>query len=187
MDPFFIDSAKLTAFILSHLKPILFPRPKSDKGRPSCVTCCLGERLPQEISDMIADFLSISCVDLPQKRSGIMPASWWKQELLKGKLLPWLYDLDKTMIEKKHGEPPKNWFGARGTWTEWDWEGLVRELSRTRFYKDLTIHSCGVGVQLALKNRRRIFLIMDDLSNVKPGQKRRRMDIDWTDDDCPVR
>jgi hypothetical protein len=142
--------------------------------------------LPQELLDLIADYLSISCVDLEQERSGLLPGSWWREELTKGKLLPWLYDLDRHMIEEKERQLPKNWFGAPGTWVEWDWEELVRELSRTEFYMDLSVHAWGEEEELALKNRRRIFLIMDDLYAFLPGQKRRIIDIDWSDDDCWV-
>lgn len=185
MDPFSIDSCKLTAFILSHLKPVLVPRSESNKGCMSALRCCpAAERLPQELLDLIATYVSISCVDLPPERDGLLPGSWWKEELIKGKLLPWLYDLDEDMIDKKDHALPEIQFGASEMWGEWDWEGLVRKLSRTHFYKDLTIHRWGDKEELASKNRRRTFLVMDDLCNFHPGQQRRDRDIDWSDRDC---
>lgn len=184
MDPLGIDSSALTALVLSFLTPILLPRP--DRQHPVDVVAqpCHGDRLPLELLNLLATDLSTSCVDLPRQRDGLLPGSWWKQELIKGKLLPWLWDLDEKMIERKERRRPVNWFGTPGTWIEWDWESLVRRLSQTQFYQDFTIHKVGEGLQLALKNRRRIFLIFDDLDKTKMSEAAREKEMDWADDDC---
>lgn len=183
MDPFNISSSALTLFILSNLDLILLPRPRSTRATGVAPQVHPGDRLPQELLNLIATYLSCSCVDLPTTRNGLFPGSWWKQELIQGKLLPWLWDLDRNMIEKRERSLPKNWFGGPGTWIEWDWEGLIRKLSQTKFYRHLVIHRVGEGVELALKNRRRVFLIMDDVWNTPAEYLRNLDDIDWRDID----
>jgi hypothetical protein len=128
MDPLNIDSSALTSFILSNLNAVLLPRSNPNRAIDLALEIYPGDRLPQELLDMVATCLSYSCVDLPRRRNGLLPGTWWKQELIKGKLLPWLWDIDKEIVEKKERSLPKNWFGAPGTWIEWDWEGLIRKL-----------------------------------------------------------
>jgi hypothetical protein len=187
MNPFAIDPKQLTKFVLSHLEPILLPRPNAKEGNDRGTDDCLGARLPQELQDIIESYLAPSFVDPDPKANRILPGSWWKEALMHKKLLPWLWDLDVKMIRRKASNPPKNWFGAAGTWMEWDWESLVRQLAQTHFYKNFTLHNSGAGIALALKNRRRIFLIMDDLCKTAPCQTRMEPLVDWEEIDCPER
>ena len=84
MDPFDMDSIDLAEEILSLLKPILLPR----LIRAGAMDFVPQAVLPQELLDMIYTYLSTSCVDLPEKRDGLLPGTWWKQGLISGKLLP---------------------------------------------------------------------------------------------------
>lgn len=134
---------------------------------------------------MIEYYTSSSFSDANPEPSRILPQSWWQEALINKKMLPWLWDLNVNMIRKKDSKPPKNWYGAPGTWVEWDWELLVRKLAQTDFYKGIDIHTVGEGPALALKNRRRIFLIIDDLARTHPGQPRMKELNNWQDTDCP--
>lgn len=187
MNPLKIDVKELTRFVLSLLQPLLLPRPTAKHRHVHGTDHCPGARLPQELLNVIEAHLSSSFIDPDPEPSQILPQSWWREVLVNKILLPWLWDLDVGMIRKKESQPRKNWFGAPGTWVEWDWESLVRKLAQTNFYKDIGIHTAGEGAALALKNRRRIFLIMDDLARTQPGQQRMEALIDWEDTDCPNR
>jgi hypothetical protein len=185
MNPFDIDAKELTKLILSHLQPLLLPRPSAKRGRVLGTDDCPSACLPPELLDMIETQLSSSFVDPSPEPNGILPGSWWREALINKKLLPWLWDLNVEMIRKKDSKAPRNWFGGPGTWVEWDWESLVRKLAQTEFYRDIGIHAVGEGAVLALKNRRRIFLIMDDLVRTKHYEPRMKECIDWEDSDCP--
>ncbi|ERF75793.1 hypothetical protein EPUS_01623 [Endocarpon pusillum Z07020] len=185
MNPMTIKAKQLTDFVLSMLQPLLLPRPTAGQGHAREITHCPGARLPQELLNMIESYASSSFSNADPEPSRILPQSWWREALINKKMLPWLWDLDVDMIRTKDSKPPKNWFGASGTWVEWDWELLVRKLAQTDFYKDIGIHTAGEGPALALKNRRRIFLIMDDLVRTLPGQPRMKESINWQDTDCP--
>jgi hypothetical protein len=131
MNPFEIGAQELTKFILSLLQPLLLPRSCPKNGHGRCIDNSLGEGLPLELLDMIESHLARSFVDPDPEPGRILPGSWWREAILKKKLLPWLWDLDANMIREKHSKQPRNWFGASGTWVEWDWELLARKLAQT--------------------------------------------------------
>lgn len=185
MNPFKINPQELTKFILSLLQPLLLPRPGAKGDDNGGTDDCIGACLPPELLDMVESHLSASFVDPNPDPSRMFPGSWWREALINKKLLPWLWDLDTEMIRKKASKSPRNWFGGPGTWAEWDWESLLRKLAQTRFWRDVGIHTVGEGAALALKNRRRIFLILDDLARTDAGQLRMKEFIDWEDTDCP--
>jgi hypothetical protein len=187
MGPLKIDAKELTKFVLSLLQPLLLPGPTVINQPVHETDSCPGAQLPQELLNMIEAHLPSAFIDPDPTPSRLLPRSWWREVLINKKLRPWLWDLDEEMIRSKACKPPRNWFGAPGTRTEWDWESLVRKLTQTDLYKNIGVHTAGAGTVLALKNRRRIFLILDDLARTQPSQPRMEELVDWEDTDCPDR
>lgn len=106
--------------------------------------------------------------DLPRVSSRVLPQKIWKNTLKAGRrgLLPWLWDIDPTLIDAKDAEICPGGFDF-----EWDWELLVRQLSR------------GVDYGLRLDRPKRGELLVhqmattgyhSDLSYVPPGLHNRR-------------
>lgn len=83
--------------------------------------------LPEEIFQQVLSHLR-SFRNLPRSGTYTLPQHFWKNELtLAGKgLLPWLWDIDPDKIHSKANEPCPG-----GEEFEWDWELLVRQLSRS--------------------------------------------------------
>ena len=80
--------------------------------------------LPTELLDAIYVAMA-SPRDLPRITTCILPQQFWKDLLRSGTALPWLWDVDPALIDAKAAEPcPK------GDSFEWNWELLVRQLSR---------------------------------------------------------
>lgn len=71
---------------------------------------------------MILD--AIDFRDLARVTTGFLPQKLWLDQLKSG-CLPWLWDLDHALIDAKASEPC-----PRGEGYEWNWELLVRQLSR---------------------------------------------------------
>ena len=79
-------------------------------------------KLPREIQLEILD--KISYRDLPRVTTGFMPQTFWLWAL-KSERLSWLWDIDVALIDAKVNEPCPS-----GEDYEWNWELLVRQLSR---------------------------------------------------------
>ncbi|KAI0139598.1 hypothetical protein F4776DRAFT_616864 [Hypoxylon sp. NC0597] len=80
--------------------------------------------LPVELWDAICAEIS-SPRDLPRVATYILPQGFWKDLLKSQTALPWLWDIDLALIDAKAAEPCPG-----GSGFEWDWELLVRQLSR---------------------------------------------------------
>ncbi|KAL6866509.1 hypothetical protein ACO1O0_002620 [Amphichorda felina] len=78
--------------------------------------------LPPEIIDMILG--TVNFRDLPRVTTGFLSQKVWLDKLKSG-CLPWLWDLDYELIGAKAREPCPG-----GEEYEWNWELLVRQLSR---------------------------------------------------------
>ncbi|KAK1707926.1 hypothetical protein BDP67DRAFT_526581 [Colletotrichum lupini] len=69
--------------------------------------------------------------DMPPESSHLLPQRLGKDQLKAGScgLLPWLWDIDPACVDAKDSEPCPG-----GESFEWDWELLVRQLSRSVDY-----------------------------------------------------
>ncbi|KAL0944774.1 uncharacterized protein CTRU02_202661 [Colletotrichum truncatum] len=81
-------------------------------------------RMPGEIMNAI--FANMG-QNLPRLSSRLVAQMFWKEQLKAGShgLLPWLWDIDAALIDDKDAQPC-----PEGDDFEWDWELLVRQLSR---------------------------------------------------------
>lgn len=83
--------------------------------------------LPAELRMSIIEHMS-PIRDLPRITTSLLPQSWWRDSLIQGELLPWLWDLDRDVILAKDQEScPSNTDSIK---FEWNWELLFRQLSR---------------------------------------------------------
>ncbi|KAH9228664.1 hypothetical protein K456DRAFT_803206 [Colletotrichum gloeosporioides 23] len=82
-------------------------------------------RLPSEVMSAIFDELVAR--DMPRISSRLVSQKLWKDQLKAGSrgLLPWLWDVEPALIEAKDAESCPG-----GSEFEWDWELLIRQLSR---------------------------------------------------------
>ncbi|KAJ2978577.1 hypothetical protein NUW58_g7452 [Xylaria curta] len=126
--------------------------------------------LPPEIVDIIIDSLYPFWEKdgIPLEPTRIMPSTWWKRELLSGRLIPWLWELNDEDIVRYR---VKNLYQcpdqaakdkAAGTYifdeNMWDWELLCRQLAQPNVCR-------GGGVlgdrSEKLWNRHRIWNLLD--------------------------
>ena len=77
----------------------------------------------------------------------MMPPAYWREALISGKLIPWLWDLDKEACRRKDQEAINS--GAQ----PWDWQLLVRTLAQKKVFE---VEPSMVDAPLGLRNRRRI-------------------------------
>jgi hypothetical protein len=109
--------------------------------------------LPTEIIDQIGaqlqPFESPSLVP-----TQTLPPSAWRELLFSRKILPWLWDLDSSVLESRRSDSASSY-----TEGEWDWELLVRQLAQVDVFNDENIIA---NVQLRLRNRRRIWRLVDE-------------------------
>ncbi|KAI9157901.1 hypothetical protein HJFPF1_05885 [Paramyrothecium foliicola] len=127
------------------------------------------ETLPTEILDQIVAYLRPSRNFDPSRR-GALPQTFWKEELLLGAngLLPWLWDLDVSKIREKAETPCPS-----GDKFEWNWELLVRQLTRGVFLDRSTTQASSwmsTAYQTNLRafppglyNRRRIWQLLEEM------------------------
>ena len=83
--------------------------------------------------------------------------NFWRFRLTNqlGRSHPWLWDIDVAMCKAKDLEPLRT-----GT-TKWDWERLVRALAQKDVFEPGG--SMADGVPLGLRNRRRIWRMIEDI------------------------
>ncbi|KAI1323753.1 hypothetical protein F5Y16DRAFT_424668 [Xylariaceae sp. FL0255] len=145
-------------------------------GKPACIRSDLVQierrlrTVPQEIYDMILNYLepfddglgvSLTC-------SRLFTPRWWKDELFKGHLIPWLWDLQPA--ELKALRISEYYFHDRtflqqdqdnGTLifdeSMWDWELLCRQLAQPDVFEKGGIL---YGSHPALRNRWRIWQLL---------------------------
>ncbi|KAI9706305.1 MAG: hypothetical protein M1820_004881 [Bogoriella megaspora] len=129
-------------------------------------------RLPVEVMDLIETFIhpldepTLSC-------NRILSPSFWRDGLVSGRLIPFLWDLVPTSAHAQSSALGRiNWFKAVTSeeGQQWDWELLVRQLSQPGAFEDGQLFS---DVPIGLKNRRRIWRLVEDmyLGDVQPTKK----------------
>lgn len=145
----------------------------------------LAEGLARMPTEIIEALFSHMGRDLPRTSSRVVAQKFWKEQLksaCRGRgLLPWLWDIDVTLVDAKDAEPCPG-----GTDFEWDWELLVRHLTRGVDYgvrpglpediypnpteADPTwktactgYHTDLVHVPAGLHNRRRIWQLLEEM------------------------
>ncbi|KAI0106921.1 hypothetical protein F4814DRAFT_452133 [Daldinia grandis] len=116
--------------------------------------------LPLELNNMIIRMIKPFC-NLEREHlrcTRVLPSYWWMDELLSGKLIPWLFDLDRgylDIVEQKFkGERPNQPFNIEN---DLDWELLCRQLAQKDPF-DLGGVLCGEN---RLANRWRIWRLLD--------------------------
>ncbi|KAG8624062.1 hypothetical protein KVT40_009038 [Elsinoe batatas] len=119
-------------------------------------------RLPWELRSAIL-FQHRPFDDMSREPNYLFPPVMWKEALLNG-LLPWLWDLDHTIVESH----PDSSDGR-----EWNWEALARTLAQD----DILLPGPGMpNCPRGLKNRRRIWQLVDDLRpDGKPAHRPYRL------------
>ncbi|KAF2218282.1 hypothetical protein BDZ85DRAFT_106341 [Elsinoe ampelina] len=162
VDPLHVPD--LTDSILSGLRPLpdhipalmasvwQTDMPNSNHGRGELLHRITA--LPEELRSAIL-FQHRPLDNISREPNYFFPPFMWRDALLNG-LLPWLWDLDRTVINAHPAAP-----GGK----EWDWEALARTLAQDDvFLPAPDSPSCPRG----LKNRRRIWQLVDDF---RPGDK----------------
>lgn len=152
----------LTSEILSYLQPL-------PKGRRSSFSekSILMKKLPTEIIEHI-------CLHLhPFADPGVactyeLSTNIWRDLLFHQQLLPWLWDLDPSILES----PPLQYSNSQPSYSKddfWDWEQLVRKLAQVEVFEP---GNSLENAPLRIRNRKRIWRLLDE---------GRRFDIeDWT-------
>jgi hypothetical protein len=113
----------------------------------------LGQ-LPTEGIDVICQHLqpfqnpSLQC-------SRDLAPGLWRELLFDQGLLPWLWDLDSSLLQSRKSDI----LPFYDVENAWDWELLVRQLAQTDVFESgkLMEHA-----PLALRNRRRIWRLVDE-------------------------
>ncbi|KAL9608030.1 MAG: hypothetical protein Q9167_007109 [Letrouitia subvulpina] len=132
-----LDVPNLTATLLNNLRPV--PDPPVSPKRESSFS---RNR------------------ELSPEPSYIRPANSWKGDLLS---IGWLWDLDAELILAKDGlatdaeVAPKETQDSRGAW---DWELLMRQLSQPEILEPGKVL---VDLPLGLRNRRRVWILVEDI------------------------
>ncbi|KAH9903919.1 hypothetical protein F4778DRAFT_72266 [Xylariomycetidae sp. FL2044] len=112
-----------TATLLRNLKPCRRDKLGDDDRRLQTNLAAL----PDDVFNIILSHLR-SFRDLPRRTTHALPQGFWTNELIQGGkgLLPWLWDINTEKVHSKSHEPCPG-----GGELEWDWELLVRQLSRS--------------------------------------------------------
>ncbi|KAH8669504.1 hypothetical protein BGZ60DRAFT_407612 [Tricladium varicosporioides] len=143
-DPF--EIATLTDYLLSNLEfiPAQEVRQKplvSNKIQQVERDCSLAalDALPIELLNKMVAFLPISSIlrlhrtNQKLKNKISLNQTFWRDQLVSGRTVPFIWDLDREACLQKDNEAPNNMY--------WDWKALTRNLLEEPF------------VELALKNR----------------------------------
>ncbi|KAF9872868.1 hypothetical protein CkaCkLH20_09731 [Colletotrichum karsti] len=165
-----LQTENLTACLLRNLQPC---GPPTDTVESKL----LAENLAKMPAEILDNILAMMGSDLPRVSSYLLPQAIWKEQLKAGSngLLPWLWDIEPDLVDEKDAE-------AYGAGFEWDWELLVRQLTRgvdfgvrPEIPKDQPIgwrfkdfastgyHSDLEHVPSGLHNRRRIWQLLEEM------------------------
>jgi hypothetical protein len=115
-------------------------------------------QLAPELKQAIVDSL-LPLRNLPLQCTRLLDQSYWKEILISGRFLPFLWDLDLDLLGAKVSQLPGK--------LEWNWERLVRQLSQSGFLDYAAKASQDShyvqGVPFGLRNRRRIWRILEEM------------------------
>jgi hypothetical protein len=110
---------------------------------------------PGTLDEIIAQYSPLENPTINPERT--LSPSTWREMLFSGRVLPWLWDLDATLLKSQRlGSLGKEKaYDANGVW---DWELLVRELAQVDIFSDGELMA---NIQYGLRNRRRIWRLVD--------------------------
>jgi hypothetical protein len=148
-----IKVSGITDYVLSLLHPVL----KQGVSPEQSISKYMAQIAP-ELKLAIVDSL-LPLRNLPLQCTRLLDQSYWKEMLMSGRFLPYLWDLDLELLEAKASQLPEK--------VEWDWERLIRQLSQSGFL-DYIAKAAGFSnflphVPYGLRNRRRIWRILEEM------------------------
>lgn len=127
--------------------------------------------LPQELLDIVLSFVDPFDENggPPLQPTRVLPPAWWKEQLLSGKLIPWLWDLStddvvthrvNTYYKDNRSDWLKDQSESRYVFDEnmWDWELLCRQLAQANVVEEGGLLE---GAPKELWNRHRIWKLLD--------------------------
>ncbi|OTB13844.1 hypothetical protein K445DRAFT_24339 [Daldinia sp. EC12] len=159
---------KLTSTILDNLQSL----PPAPPAAPQAIAFHKAFlALPSELQALIRSYLK-SQNGLPSRCNGLLPQWMWREMLLGGEILPFLYDLDVTVVEAFY----KQWERDNGD-QEPNWELLVRRLSQVA-WRMWDVDGSTVKIPNGLRNRRRIWKLIEEMY-VNDLIDTRSMDAPW--------
>jgi hypothetical protein len=148
-----INVSGITEYILSLLQPVL----KQGVSSEQSISTYMAQIAP-ELKQAIVDSL-LPLRNLPLQCTRLLDQPYWKEMLMSGRFLPFLWDLDLDLLEAKASRLPGK--------LEWDWERLVRQLSQSGFLdyaaKEVEFSHYGRPIPYGLRNRRRIWRILEEM------------------------
>lgn len=148
-DPVIIPS--ITETLLNKLE---LEAPATTKHQPSPQMALLASRLnnlPFELLKLTMYHLQ-PLHDLPLQCTAVLPPTSWLDGLLRGQFLPWLWDLEASVILDKEASKPVG--------REWNWEAFVRRLPQKALHEPRMIFD---DVPFGLRNRRRIWRTVEEM------------------------
>lgn len=121
--------------------------------------------LPQELQDRIVAFMG-SFDGLSTHCTGLLPQHTWLHILLGGRYLPFLWDLDATIVQRFCQEKAEkgielNWELlvrklSNGVWIHWQHNNLLQAALQIHCYPNMAIPD-------GLRNRRRIWQLVEEM------------------------
>ncbi|MCJ1485499.1 hypothetical protein MMC06_005673 [Schaereria dolodes] len=146
-----IHVRNMTRSLLRYLRPL---GGGSEKSRHyDAVLARKLQQLPLELTDSILQGLQ-PFTDPSLQCTRTLSSRHWKEALLSGKLIPWLWDLDHEACRRVDKE------ASEASVHGWDWELFARMLAQTAIFEQGNMME---GVPLGLRNRRRIWRIAQEL------------------------
>ncbi|KAI1487978.1 hypothetical protein F5X96DRAFT_647479 [Biscogniauxia mediterranea] len=147
-DPTYLDNIT-NKVVCANLQPLdttnLCPSPK-------LIECWARiEQLPREIGERILEAIEPFEDGLTRDfltPTRIIPSNWWREKLMSGSLIPWLFDLDDLCIDS---------YSERCGHQDWDWELLCRQLAQPDVFEAGGILH---GAADNLWNRHRIWKVL---------------------------
>ncbi|KAI0382558.1 hypothetical protein F5Y04DRAFT_252906 [Hypomontagnella monticulosa] len=143
----------LTAAILDNLRDL----PLASTAIPEAVPFREGfVMLPPELREQVCSLL-VSRRGMPSSCNGLMPQWVWRELLLDGTCLPFLWDLDIAVVKDFCARWDRDHKGE-----EPNWELLVRKLSQQAWCV-WDAESSSLRVPNGLRNRRRIWKLVEEM------------------------
>ena len=112
----------VTSFLVSRLRPVCKAVSYTLPWAQTFVKNL--NRLPVELVHLILNEFLHPSRHLPLECTRVIPPSFWRDALVVGRAVPWLWDIDMATCYQKDRQSP----GSDSE--EWDWELLVRTLSQ---------------------------------------------------------